>query len=125
MPHPDSDDEFPDDIGHLDLSNVPGLQELPVTSLIRPLGDPLRPVVPASPSQLPRSSLPSEYDCDDEIDESTLAACDAMEAQFAQDRHRLEGQSIHVNSRNSCMQCHATDPPSTAQSSTPGEWHPH
>jgi hypothetical protein len=95
MPQPDSDDEFPDDIGHLDLSNVPGLQELPVASLIRPFGDPLRPVVPASPSQLPRPSLPSEYDYDDEIDESTLAACDAMEAQFAQDRHRPEGQSIH------------------------------
>ncbi|OAX44876.1 hypothetical protein K503DRAFT_861153 [Rhizopogon vinicolor AM-OR11-026] len=101
MPQSDSDDEFPDDIGHLDLSNVPGLQELPVQSLIRPLNDALRPAVAASPSPLSRTSLPSEYDCDDEIDESILAACEALEAQFSQDRHRLE------------------DSPSTAQPSTP------
>jgi len=100
MPQPDSDDEFPDDIGHLDLSNVPGLQELPVVPSIRVVDDDsLRSAVPAASSlQLRRSSLPSEYDCDDEVDESILAACDALEAQYAQGRHRLEGQSI-VNSR--------------------------
>lgn len=98
MLQPDSDDEFPDDIGHLDLSNVPGLQELPVASLVRPLDHALRPAVPASPS---RSSLPSEYDYDDEIDETFLAACDALEARFTQHRHQLEGQSI-VNSPYPC-----------------------
>lgn len=90
----DSDDEFPDDIGQLDLSNVPGLQEVPVATSIRPLDDPPSTgIVPIPPSQSSASSLPSEYDCDDEIDESTIAALDALEARFAHRQPRLGGQS--------------------------------
>ncbi|KAG1885623.1 hypothetical protein F4604DRAFT_1727191 [Suillus subluteus] len=88
----DSDDEFPDDIGQLDLSNVPGLQEIPVAASIRPLDHPSPPpavIVPTPPSQSSTSTLPSEYDCDDEIDESTIAALDALEAQFAHGQPRL------------------------------------
>ncbi|KAG2149726.1 hypothetical protein BD769DRAFT_1407984 [Suillus cothurnatus] len=88
----DSDDEFPDDIGQLDLSNVPGLQEIPVASSIRPSDDPSPPptvIVSTLLSQSPASSLPSEYDCDDEIDESTIAALDALEAQFVHGQPRL------------------------------------
>lgn len=91
----DSDDEFPDDIGQLDLSNVPGLQEIPLPASISPLDDPPPTViVPAPPSQSSTSSLPSEYECDDEIDESTIAALDALEAQFAHGQSQLGGQSI-------------------------------
>ncbi|KAG1757306.1 hypothetical protein EDB19DRAFT_25539 [Suillus lakei] len=86
----DSDDEFPDDIGQLDLSNVPGLQEIPVpVSITVQLDDPPRTTAPPQPSQSSTSSLPSEYDYDDEIDESTIAALDALEAQFAHDQPRL------------------------------------
>ncbi|KAG2117870.1 uncharacterized protein F5147DRAFT_806549 [Suillus discolor] len=87
----DSDDEFPDDIGQLDLSNVPGLQEIPAPASINPLDDDPHStvVVPAPPSQSSTSSLPSEYDCDDEIDESTIAALDALEAQFAHGQSQL------------------------------------
>ena len=114
MPQPDSDDEFPDDIGHLDLSNVPGLQELPVAPLVRTLDDL---AVPASlPSQ---SSDPSEYDCDDEIDESVLAACDAIEAQFAQNRNQLQSQSV-VNSPERSMRLHTTGH-FTTQQVNPGQ----
>ncbi|KAG1783645.1 hypothetical protein EV702DRAFT_1054776 [Suillus placidus] len=84
----DSDDEFPDDIGQLDLSNVPGLQEIPVAASIRD-DPPHTVIVPAQTSQSSTSSLPSEYDCDDEIDESTIAALDALEAQFARGQPRL------------------------------------
>jgi hypothetical protein len=93
----DSDDEFPDDIGQLDLSNVPGLQEIPIASSIRPSDDPSPPptvIVSTLLSQSPASSLPSEYDCDDEIDESTIAALDALEAQFVHGQPRLGGQSL-------------------------------
>ncbi|KAG2155445.1 hypothetical protein DEU56DRAFT_767408 [Suillus clintonianus] len=85
----DSDDEFPDDIGQLDLSNVPGLQELPIAASIRPLNDPPHTTVPVPLLQSSTSPLPSEYDCDDEIDESTIAALDALEAQFTHGRPRL------------------------------------
>ncbi|KAG2077027.1 hypothetical protein BDR04DRAFT_1089316 [Suillus decipiens] len=102
MPQPpgDSDDEFPDDdIGQLDLSNVPGLQEIPVTASIRPLDDPPAAViVPARPSPSSTSPLPSEYDCDDEIDESTIAALDALEAQFSHSRPRLGASPLTAQS---------------------------
>ncbi|KAG1773060.1 hypothetical protein EDD22DRAFT_947065 [Suillus occidentalis] len=91
MPQPaDSDDEFPDDIGQLDLSNVPGLQEIPVPASIRPLDDPPTTlIVPAPPLQASTSTLPSEYDCDEyEIDESTIAALDALEARFTHGQPR-------------------------------------
>jgi hypothetical protein len=92
----DSDDEFPDDIGQLDLSNVPGLQEIPVSASIRPLDDPPSTlIVPAPPLQASTSTLPSEYDCDEyEIDDSTIAALDALEARFTQGQPRPGGQSI-------------------------------
>ncbi|KAG2156482.1 uncharacterized protein EDB93DRAFT_1310181 [Suillus bovinus] len=86
----DSDDEFPDDIGQLDLSNVPGLQEIPLTASVRPqlYDPPPNVIVPAPPLQSSTSPLISEYDCDDEIDESTIAALDALEAQFAHGQPR-------------------------------------
>lgn len=89
----DSDDEFPDDIGQLDLSNVPGLQEIPASASIRPLDDPPSTlIVPAPPLQASTSTLPSEYDCDEyEIDESTIAALDALEARFAHGQPRPGG----------------------------------
>lgn len=67
------------------MSNVPGLQEIPVPASIRPLDDsPSSVIVPAPPLQASTSNLPSEYDCDEyEIDESTIAALDALEARFA------------------------------------------
>ncbi|KAG0703130.1 hypothetical protein DFH29DRAFT_918114 [Suillus ampliporus] len=100
MPQPDSDDEFPDDIGQLDFSNIPGLQELPGATSIRPLDNPPRLAVPAPPLESSASSLPSDYDCDDEIDASTLAALDALEAQFAHDQTRLGASSSTAQSLN-------------------------
>ncbi|KAG1755018.1 uncharacterized protein EDB91DRAFT_266848 [Suillus paluster] len=115
MPQPDSDDEFPDDIGQLDFSNVPGLQELPSATSIRPLDHPPRvgPAVPGPPSQPSPSSLPSEYDCDDEIDEYTLAALDALEAQFAHDRPRLGASPSTTQPLNAtCSDARKRGPPS-------------